>query len=58
MQLLAGSQQSLDVVAAAVGYQDAFAFSKVFKPPTGTSPRAFRQQDAAERSSPYRFRPD
>lgn len=58
MQLLAETPQSLDVVAAAVGYQDAFGFSKVFKRITGMSPRAFRQQDAAERESPRRFRHD
>ncbi|MEQ9946392.1 AraC family transcriptional regulator [Pectobacterium aroidearum] len=54
-QLLADTRQSLDSIATAVGYQDAFGFSKVFKRTTGTSPRAFRLQDAAERESPRRF---
>ncbi|MCA7011615.1 AraC family transcriptional regulator [Dickeya dadantii] len=58
MQLLADTRQSLDAVAAAVGYQDAFGFSRVFKRITGISPRAFRLQDAAERESPRRFAVD
>jgi AraC-like DNA-binding protein len=58
MQLLAESRQSLDGVAAAVGYRDAFGFSKVFKRITGSSPRAFRLKDAAERDSPRRFERD
>lgn len=55
VQLLTETRQPLDAVAAAVGYQDAFGFSKVFKRTTGSSPRDFRQQDAAERESPLRF---
>ncbi|MDH4847928.1 AraC family transcriptional regulator [Pseudomonas sp. BN605] len=54
-QLLVETSQPLDAIAGAVGYQDAFGFSKVFKRTTGLSPRAFRQQDAAERASPRRF---
>lgn len=52
MQLLADTRQSLDSIAVTVGYQDAFGFSKVFKRTTGTSPRAFRLQDSAERDPP------
>ena len=55
MQLLAETRQTLEQVAQAVGYQDAFGFSKVFKRTTGRSPRQFREQDAADRQTPYRF---
>jgi AraC-like DNA-binding protein len=56
MQLLSETTQPLDVVAQAVGYQDAFSFSKVFKREAGVSPRDFRRQDAADRMLPWRFR--
>ncbi|ANH66892.1 AraC family transcriptional regulator [Mitsuaria sp. 7] len=55
MQLLAQTRHSLEAVAAAVGYKDAFGFSKVFKRTVGLSPKAFRQQDAAEREDPWRL---
>lgn len=55
MQLLADTRQPLEQIAQAVGYQDAFGFSKVFKRTTGQSPRQFREQDAADRQTPYRF---
>lgn len=55
MKLLAESRRSLEAVAAAVGYRDAFGFSKVFKRTVGVSPKAFRQRDAAERDNPWRF---
>jgi AraC-like DNA-binding protein len=55
MHLLADTDQRLESVAAAVGYQDAFGFSKVFKRTTGLSPREFRQRDTAERAVPWRF---
>jgi AraC-like DNA-binding protein len=55
MQLLADTRQTLEQVAQAVGYQDAFGFSKVFKRTTGQSPRQFREQDAADRQTPHRF---
>lgn len=55
MQLLADTPQTLEQVARTVGYQDAFGFSKVFKRTTGQSPRQFREQDAADRQTPYRF---
>ncbi|WP_431047229.1 cupin domain-containing protein [Roseateles sp. L2-2] len=55
MQLLAQTRHSLEAVAAAVGYKDAFGFSKVFKRTVGLSPKAFRQQDAAERQDPWRL---
>lgn len=55
MHLLADTDQRLEAVAAAVGYQDAFGFSRVFKRTTGLSPREFRQRDAHERAMPWRF---
>jgi len=55
VQLLAETDRPLESVATAVGYQDAFSFSKVFKRSVGLSPRAFRQLDAAERLHPWRF---
>lgn len=55
MQLLAETRQTLEQVAQAVGYQDAFGFSKVFKRSTGQSPRQFREQDTADRQTDWRF---
>lgn len=54
-QLLADTGRRLEAVATAVGYQDAFGFSKVFKRTLGVSPKEFRRRDAAERALPYRF---
>jgi AraC-like DNA-binding protein len=55
MQLLSDTSHHLEAVAAAVGYQDAFTFSKVFKRTVGVSPKAFRQGDQADRANPFRF---
>ena len=55
MRLLAETEHRLEVVAAEVGYQDAFSFSKVFKRTVGVSPKAFRQQDAVDRTHPWRL---
>jgi AraC-like DNA-binding protein len=55
IQLLSDTRHTLEQIAAAVGYQDAFGFSKVFKRTTGQSPRQFREQDALEKQMPYRF---
>ncbi|MEZ5662997.1 MAG: AraC family transcriptional regulator [Burkholderiaceae bacterium] len=55
MRLLSDTGQTLEQVAQAVGYQDAFGFSKVFKRTTGQSPRQFREQDEADRQAPWRF---
>lgn len=55
MQLLSETRQTLEQVAQAVGYQDAFGFSKVFKRTTGQAPRQFREQDAADRQTAWRF---
>lgn len=56
MRLLVETGQRLEDVAAAVGYQDAFGFSKVFKRTLGVSPREFRQRDAADQEHPWRFK--
>lgn len=56
MRLLAETDHNLQTVAAQVGYQDAFGFSKVFKRTVGVSPKAFRQRDAADKSHPWRLR--
>lgn len=55
MRILTETENTLDDVASAVGYQDAFGFSKVFKKTVGLAPREFRRQDAAGRSTPWRL---
>lgn len=55
MHLLADTDQRLEAVAAAVGYQDAFGFSKVFKRTLGLSPKDFRRRSAADDAHPFRF---
>lgn len=55
MQLFANTEHTLEQIAQAVGYQDAFGFSKVFKRSTGQAPRAFRLQNAEENKSPWRL---
>ncbi|MBL7716344.1 MAG: AraC family transcriptional regulator [Bdellovibrionales bacterium] len=55
MELLSGTSDSVEVVASAVGYQDAFGFSKAFKKITGMPPREFRKRDFQERESPGRL---
>jgi AraC-like DNA-binding protein len=52
MRLLTETDDKLEAVAAAVGYQDAFGFSKVFKRTVGESPRAFRQRGDTRPRSP------
>lgn len=56
MRLLSETDDKLEAVAAAVGYQDAFGFSKVFKRIVGTTPKAFRLRDALEREMPWRLK--
>ncbi len=56
VQLLTETDRPLDAVATAVGYRDAFSFSKVFKRSVGLSPKDFRQRDAAERQNIWRFK--
>lgn len=55
MRLLAETEHKLEAVAAEVGYQDAFSFSKVFKRTVGVSPKTFRERDAAEQVHPWRL---
>lgn len=55
MRLLSETEKKLDDVAAQVGYQDAFGFSKVFKRTVGVAPKEFRRRDTAERASPWRL---
>lgn len=50
MRLLVETNHKLETVAAEVGYQDAFSFSKVFKRTVGISPKAFRERDAADKT--------
>lgn len=57
MRLLSESDRTLEQVASAVGYGDAFGFSKAFKRAAGVSPGEFRRKDAAERDTPWRFKP-
>ena len=55
MGVLSASERSLEQIAQEVGYQDAFSFSKVFKRTVGIAPRAFRQQDAQDRTLAWRI---
>lgn len=55
MRILGETQKTLEAVAAEVGYQDAFSFSKVFKRTVGVSPREFRRRDHQEQLAPWRF---
>jgi AraC-like DNA-binding protein len=55
MGVLSTSERSLEQIAQEVGYQDAFSFSKVFKRTLGVAPRAFRQQDAQDRTLAWRI---
>jgi AraC-like DNA-binding protein len=55
MQLLGDPRRKLEEVAQAVGYQDAFGFSKAFKRAVGLSPGEFRRRDTAERALPWRW---
>lgn len=55
MDLLANSADKIESVANAVGYSDAFSFSKVFKKVAGIPPREFRLRDRQERDVVWRF---
>lgn len=53
--LLSATNDNIETIAEAVGYSDAFSFSKVFKRMTGVPPREFRHKDQNERNLAYRF---
>jgi len=53
--LLSTTTDKLETVSQAVGYKDAFSFSKAFKKLTGQSPREFRQQDDGQKNAAWRF---
>jgi AraC-like DNA-binding protein len=55
VRLLGDTSQTMEQVASAVGYHDAFSFSKVFKRTVGLSPRDFRRRNDDDRSVPFRF---
>lgn len=55
MHLLETTRDRLEAIAQAVGYQDAFGFSKVFKRVVGLAPGEFRRRDQAERALAWRF---
>ena len=55
VRLLSETDHKLEAVAAEVGYQDAFSFSKVFKRTVGVSPKAFRERDTADQTHPWRL---
>lgn len=42
-EMLRNTGMQINAVAAAVGYQDQLAFSKIFKQHFGTSPKAYRE---------------
>jgi transcriptional regulator GlxA family with amidase domain len=58
MRLLGESDRTLEQIALAVGYHDAFGFSKAFKRAVGLSPGEYRKRDVSERDIPWRFRAD
>jgi AraC-like DNA-binding protein len=55
MQFLCETDNTLEHIAQAVGYKDAFAFSKAFKKITGESPASFRRRNQAEAHLSWRF---
>ena len=55
MRLLTEGTLTIEQIAVAVGYQDAFGFSKAFKRAVGESPGEFRKRNAAEEDLPWRL---
>ncbi|MBL0937769.1 MAG: AraC family transcriptional regulator [Gemmatimonadaceae bacterium] len=56
--LLTTSTFTLEQIASAVGYHDAFSFSKAFKKATTLSPGEYRRRDMESRNDPFRFAPE
>lgn len=55
MRLLAETDETLEHVAAKIGYHDAFTFSKAFKRAVGQSPGEYRRARRAEERGGMRF---
>jgi AraC-like DNA-binding protein len=55
MELLTSSNDKIEIVAQAVGYKDAFSFSKIFKKLAGVPPKDFRHKDREEKALKWRF---
>lgn len=55
MELLSSTDDNIESVALAVGYQDAFGFSKAFKKKVGFPPREFRARDTEEKKVAWRL---
>jgi AraC-like DNA-binding protein len=55
MSLLTQTSDNIETVATAVGYKDAFGFSKTFKKVIGMPPKEFRKRDLSDRLLPWRF---
>ncbi|NEX61054.1 AraC family transcriptional regulator [Noviherbaspirillum galbum] len=55
MDLLSNTGDKLEAVSQAVGYRDAFSFSKAFKKLTGIPPKEFRLRDHREKGDAWRF---
>lgn len=55
MTLLAEADHTLEHIARAVGFSDAFSFSKVFKKIVGQSPSDFRRQAKLDQTSPWKL---
>jgi AraC-like DNA-binding protein len=55
-ELLLNSDAPLKHIAAVVGYETPFSFSKAFKRHAGCSPREFRRREAGRRRRPVRRR--
>jgi AraC-like DNA-binding protein len=51
-ELLRSSRLNVAEIAAAVGYEDPFQFSKVFRKRVGISPRQYRESQFAPRTAP------
>jgi len=55
MDLLSNTPDKMEVVSQAVGYKDAFSFSKAFKKIAGIPPKEFRNRDREEKALSWRF---